>query len=841
MMRKTVILCALSALLLASALPAPADGKAPADTSKATQDNYAKLTAGNGVESVSGFISIHRKDGKVYLEIPDAVMGRELVFGATVKSTSDIGAGLVGSKRDLLLFSFHRDDDKVQLRERNVEYVSEGEPMAASTAGAILKSLKVEAWSPDSSSVVVNATDLFLEDEERLSPFVGYSTYDAYKLDKKYRKDYSYVTGAKAFDDNVSVSVSRTYSFSASDGNGRKLIDNQPLTAQMTYSILLLPQETYKPRINDPRIGYFFTSRSTMPSIGTSSREVWLTNRWRMEPSDTAAWLRGVKVSPKKQIVFYIDPCFPSWWKPYIHRAVDAWSKPFERIGFKDAVVARDFPTPEEDPAFDPDNIKYSCIRYQPLGIQNAMGPSWVDPRTGEILNASVYVYHDVVRLVSQWMFVQTAAADPSVRTMDIPEAKLGDALEYVIRHEVGHCLGLMHNMGASASISVDELRDPEFTAENGTTWSIMDYARFNYVAQPGDGARLTPPEFGKYDYWAIRWGYEPILDAASFAEETARSRRMITDSLDAAPWYRYGKQQMYAQYYDPRNQSEDLGDDVIAASRYGMANLKTVAANFMDWLSDGDPEYEYRTFIYQGIVNQYLRYANHILMNVGGLERNEVVAGDGQKRFRNIPASKQEACLREIFSMLETLDWIEDKAVLERLPVLGSPARTLRQSIFSTLMSRPYFCGYSDGVDTREMDYHQCMDLIFDFVWEPTRRGRALTEDQRMYQMEFVKSLITSGSLPAPQGMQSFSAAALPGPGAVEFDSGYLSYDPVSGFEWLPRAIFNRGNISSADMYAVLTRVHSLVKGKVRGARPLDRAHYELIQSYIEYATSLK
>ena len=574
-----------------------------------------------------------------------------------------------------------------------------------------------------------------------------------------------------------------------------------------------------------------------MSSVGTSSKTIWLANRWRVEPSDSSAWLRGEKVLPKKQVVFYIDPCFPEWWKPYIRKAVNSWSKPFERIGFKDAVIACDFPTAEEDPEFDPDNIKYSCIRYQPVGIQNAMGPSWTDPRTGEIINASVYVYHDVVRLVSQWMFIQTAQADKSVRTIDIPQEKLGDALEYVIRHEVGHCLGLMHNMGASSCIPVDKLRNAAFTAENGTTYSIMDYARFNYVAQPGDKVKLTPPEFGKYDYWAIRWGYAPIPGATSFSEESAVSRQMIADSLKAAPWYRYGKQQIYSLFFDPRNQNEDLGDDVIKASRYGVDNLKVVESGFMDWLSDGDQDYEYRTLVYQGIVNQYLRYANHILMNVGGLYRNEVAAGDGVKRFQNVPKDKQKNCVKEVLSMLDKLDWIEDKSVLDKLPVLGSPAFTLRKAIFSTLLTRPYFCAMSDGIDTKEFGFQECMDMIFDYTWKKPRK-KGLTAEQRMYQREFVLAALTGAGMKLPNNVERGFTDSMDG---VEHEGGVMSYSPVSGFEWIPRAIFNRGDISAADFYAVLSDVKDIIDTRMKKAKPADKAHYELLKYYIDYGSSAK
>ena len=770
---------------------------------------YEKLIGKDSL-GVKGFLTIHMNKGKTYFVIPDSLYGRDLVMGATVKSISDNGVGLVGSKNDLHLLRLYREGKKVLVKETSVEYVSDNGSLFRAAPGAILHSLDIKATAPDSSAVV-DATELFLAEEERLSPFVGYSSYQSYNLDKQYRKEYSYIVGAKAFSDNISVTASRSYVFTATDGSGKKILDKEPFTAIMCYSFLLLPSHsTYEPRRADPRIGYFHTTRKTMGSVGTSSQELDLVNRWRIEPSDSLAWLRGEKVLPKKQIVFYIDPNFPDWWRPYIHRAVNDWSIPFERLGYKNAVVAKDFPTPEEDPEFDPDNIKYSCIRYQPVGIQNAMGPSWTDPRTGEILNASVYVYHDVIRLVAQWMFIQTSQNDESIRTMDLPREKLGDALEYVIRHEVGHCLGLMHNMGSSSAIPVDSLRSPSFTAKNGTTYSIMDYARFNYVARPGDRVKLTPPRFGKYDYWAIRWGYAPGMDSQT-----------ITDSLQAAPWYRYGLQQFGGTFSDPRNQVEDLGDDVVAASRYGIQNLQVVFNGFMQWLEEGDPLYEYRTSIYRGIINQYKRYAGHIIENIGGLMRNDIVPGDSFKRFQNVPRAKQEACLNEILNMLESLDWIEDRSTLEGLPIAGSPALALRKDIYTTLLDAPFRCAYTDGVDTKELDYAACMEPIYAFTWKKPGRG-GLTKEQRMYQTVFVTEIMRKGGLKLPEGSDQV-------------------LDSISGYEWTPRAIFNRGEISQADVYATLYRTAQTLKSRMKGASAKDKAHYSLLLSFIQNGTSIK
>ena len=350
-------------------------------------------------------------------------------------------------------------------------------------------------------------------------------------------------------------------------------MDNEPLTAVMTRSLVLLPREPYRPRITDSRMSVFPTGKVLFSEREQRAKVIYYAHRWRLEPSDMDAWKRGERVAPKKQIVFYVDDGFPEMWKKHIFEAVDQWNEPFGRIGFKNAIAAK--PYPKDDPEFDPDNIKYSCIRYAPIAIANAMGPSWVDPRSGEILNASVYVYHDVMKLLNNWLFVQTAQADERVRAVTIPEEVIGDGLRYVVAHEVGHCLGYMHNMSASAVIPVDSLRSPSFTQKYGTTTSIMDYARFNYVARPGDrerGVQLTPPRFGLYDYYAVKWLYTPVPDAKTAAEEEyAVTSKWITGAA-GRPDLPLRQAAVRRHRSIPRSQSEDLGDDAVKASGYGIA-----------------------------------------------------------------------------------------------------------------------------------------------------------------------------------------------------------------------------------------------------------------------------
>ncbi len=817
------------------------------DTVK-TPSKYEKLFKKEQKKAV-GFITVHLKDGKVYFEIPDSIFGRDMLIGSTVKSISDNANGIVGSKENLIHFTFVKRDSTVYMRRLDDEYLTDDKnierALSRSRTSYIVKKFPVKAYNADSTASVIDATSIFLSDDKEMSPFSSYAANAGYNRSDSFHKDLSFITDVKSFKDNLSVSSSLTYTYSLTNINTqKKVVDKAQLTAEVTRSIVMLPKKIYHPRTADPRIGFFFTERKRYSGINSISSPVYFVNRWRLEPSDTAAYRRGELVAPVKPITYYIDPDFPEWWKPYIRTAVEQWNEVFEEIGFRNAVVAKDFPA--DDPEFDPENIKYSCIRYAPIGIQNAMGPSWTDPRSGEIINASVYVYHDVIKLLTGWMFVQTAQADSRVRTRDIPEDLLGDALMYVIKHEVGHTLGLMHNMSGSSVIPVDSLRSPSFTRKNGTTTSIMDYARFNYVAQPGDaerGVKLTPPNFGAYDRWAIRWGYKPVFDMPSFDAETEFTTKMISDSLKAAPFYRYGKQQLAFILFDPSCQTEDLGDDVVKASSLGISNLKYIMSNYMDWIADStDTEYEFRTSIYKSILNQYIRYINHLVMNVGGLYKYEILAGDPYPRYANVPGEKQKKMMDFIIAQYNDLDWLDSKDVLSRLPIVGKPSSAIRKSISSALFAAPYLAGKSDGIATKEFSANECMDKIFNFVWNS---GGKLTDDKKALQKDFVQTYMQMAGFAMPGDSKSLtdiseSAHQRTSYGCCLDDSiatGSLDYDPISGFEWTPRMIFTSGEFTQGYVYAVLMRSYKKMQGLKASASEADRAHYEFLMNTISYS----
>ncbi len=657
------------------------------DEKKEKKDPYAELT--KDAEIAKGLFDVITKEGKTYFELPLTLLEDEILvvsrISGFVKGLNFGGAGV--RSRPQQVIRWQKKGDKVLLRSVSYNSVAdENLPVYQSVRNnnfePIIAAFDVKAYGKDSLSIVAEVTPLFTTDVEMIGPVDGdeRKRFGIKGLDKSR----SMVMSAKAFPSNVEIRHVLTY-------NGDKLPDNQvtgTLSVEMNQSFILLPADPMRPRAYDPRVGYFSIRQTNYGLDAQRAETQRFITRWRLEPVDMAAWKRGELVDVKKPIVYYIDPATPEDWAPYIAQGVDDWAKTFEAIGLKNAIMSKRAPTKEEDPDWSPEDVRYSVIRYVTTDIQNAMGPHVHDPRTGEILESDIIWYHNVMNLLRNWYLIQTAAVNPKARTPKFEKEVMGELIRFVSAHEVGHTLGLPHNMGSSAAYSVADLRKPGFVQENGTAPSIMDYARFNYVAQPEDKGAGLHPKIGPYDFYAIEYGYKPMPEANSTEAEKPLLNKMVKAKAND-PRYRYGAQR--GNGHDPSAQTEDLSGDAVAASDLGIANLKRIVPNLPTWMAEDGKYFEDLEEVYDNVIGQLRRYTGHVASNVGGVIEWQRSADEGKVVYETVDAAKQRAAVdfvnRQIFT---TPTWLLDPAILQRISPSGvaDKIRGLQGTALSTLMN---------------------------------------------------------------------------------------------------------------------------------------------------------
>ena len=668
----------------------PTNSSRPASSRPAAANNGIKPFSEvikNSADTDEGLFTVYEQEGDYFFEIPNDLLGREILIVSRVAGVPPGFSGFnsAGSKSAEQVVSFTREKDRIFIRKKSYEAIADDEDPVYSSVMAnnfepVLAAFDIEAYSKDSSGVVIDVTDFFSNDVEGISGLSASQrrTYQVRRLDT----DRSFIESVKSFPENIEVRQVMTYIA----GQPPSSTNAQTLSMQVSQSMVLLPEEPMMKRFADYRVGYFSIQQIDYSSDEQKAASKEYIRRWRLEPSDPEAYFRGELVEPVKPIVYYLDPATPEKYRSYIIQGIHDWNEAFEAAGFKNAVQAKLPPTPEEDPDWSPEDIRYSTVRWVASTVRNAVGPSVSDPRSGEIIESDIVWYHNHMRSYRNRLMIETGAANPAARKLKLDDDLIGETMRRVISHEVGHALGLPHNMQSSAAYPTDSLRSGKFTQEWGIATTIMEYARQNYIAQPGDENIRWIRQIGPYDLYSINWGYRVIEDAETPEDELATLDSWIEEKA-GDPVYRFAS----STGYDPSAQTEDLGDDPVKSSTYGLMNLKRVVPNLVEWTSTPGEGYDDLEEIYGELVFQWNRYARHVSTNIGGVYQSRLASDQEGYNYTPVPKDYQKeamAFLNE--NVFTTPEWLLDADILRRIEAAGAIERVkgLQASVLAGTMN---------------------------------------------------------------------------------------------------------------------------------------------------------
>jgi putative lipoprotein len=855
-MHKSCIRCLLVATAISAgslslaAAPSALSSRAFGDDTKKEkkeEDKYTKFFKDKKVETARGkFVTLHKIDGNVYLELPTKYLGKELMMGAKITSTTDPDYLAVGSMNSApIVFRFEKQDSVIVMKAPNsIVYRRDASPELQKALELNYRDQSVESFTPevykaDSSAVVLKINSLVTES----SPFfeIVPSQQGPFKITSSRNSSLTFVRGLKAFDTNASVRVEMNFSVNASLMGVLTVAKDMPLTAEVTYTILPVEASNAIPRFADARVGYQTTRKVSFPDYLDQSEPVYLAHRWQLVPKDKKAYAKGQLTEPEKKIVFYLDSAFPASWQRPIREGVLRWNKAFEAAGFRNAIEVRDFP--KNDKQFDPDNLEYSCIRYIPNSQETIASSNWTDPRTGEIFSGNLTIYNNVEALLHKQRFIGTAAVDPQVRSSRLPQALFEESLSQLVTQEMGSVLGLLRNYAASASYTTDQLRSAKFTKESGLAPSILDGVTYNYLAQPSDkGVRLINDQLGVYDLFAIDWGYR-YFDLKGDPAAEAKELLSRVDKRAREPYLRYAPEQRYA--VDPTVRTEDLGNDPIKTAELTMKNLAFIQSNLSKWITN-DPDSRKKKSLYLAIVQGYYLQLKNAMSLVGGVVCQESRLSTSLPRYQVVPKAKQREAFQWLLRQAKDFQGKADRNFERKGFIDVSYYDQLLEFLVKDIYDLRSRIIIASQVDSKTYSLGEYFDDLYQATFASTIAGKSPNHMERLLQIAFIDKSIAGTVNPrnATPGMPySFAGAPASVGGKLisltsttdysdALKSGRVNYgggDPSA-------SIYPMANVPALDtseqyMYAALLKVRPLLEQ--RAASTTDRtlkAHYQTL-----------
>ncbi len=698
------------------------------------ETEYQKIIKKGGTVT-DGLFRVRHIEDKYYFEVPDSMLGRYILCVTRFTAVPQNFGQFAGEEITHSTIYFEkRDTSQIMIRQYVLSHLADNgdnisRTLEQSTVDPIVQAFKVIGQNEEKDASLIEVTSLFNSDNNLMS----FSNTDKTTLKVGgLIKDRTFIDTIKVFPTNIEVATTRTYGSSPARSEASR---TGTITMAFNTSMVLLPKEPMRKRLWDDRVGYFVNNFVRFSDDQHKTEHESIISRYRLVPKNKKKYLRGELTEPEKQIVYYIDPATPKKWIPYLIQGINDWNVAFEAAGFKNAITAKVLP--EDDPNVSLEDARYSVLRYLPSETENAYGPRIVDPRSGEIIEAHICWFHNVMNLLTKWYMVQCGAVDKRAQTMKFDDKLMGELIRFVSSHEVGHSLGLRHNMGASFATPVEKLRDKAWVEKNGHTASIMDYARFNYVAQPEDN--ISPkglfPRINDYDKWAIKWGYQWRPEFKDEYEEKEKLMTETTNILKGNPRLWFGGE---GRNEDPRAQTEDLSDNNVKASEYGIKNLKRVMQHLPQWTKEENDQYDDLVEMYKAVTDQFNRYMNHVAKNIGGRYINNM---PGMEPYAPVPAARQREALQYLGrNIFEAPEWLYPANILSKS---GADAGTTQQQQQTNLLTRLMTPLMLSNISTSDYAVNQYLDDLFAQVWTAPKSSSSFQQKaRRQLQRSYVQNL---------------------------------------------------------------------------------------------------